>query len=407
MRYYVQETESSDRMVTTGKQTTLGRINDVLAMICICTVIAWNTDIGILFFAQLAFFAVTAINAIYTNRKLSAICVWAALFYGYSILSMFWAYNPESAYAYLLTMIKTAFFVIFISLYMNGMREVDVILKSIIAGAVILTIILLIYTPLSEWGDERLGAEFGMNQNDVAMTYVFGAALCLYYSRKKALFLLLFVAFAVILMFTGSRRAFLLMLFLIFVLFLTKVKRPSSLLLLIPSGFLIYAIIYLSMTNEVLYNVLGVRMEGLFNMLSGEGNVDSSALKRMYFIERGIELFLNNAITGYGINSFRYMNALSAYSHNNYIEMLVSFGLLGTLLYYSLHIAILIKSVLIWIQKSKDVLLPVLLIIIILVSDYGTVSYYSSITIIILSTAYKMVTLADQPAPEEADMAVV
>ena len=399
-------TESSKKTAAKDMPFILGRINDVLAVVCICTLVAWNVDMGILFVVQMAFFVSTILYSYISNRKLSAICVWAVLFYGYCVLSIMWAYDEAEALKYLVTMIKTAFLVIFISLYANGMREVNIILKSIIAGAVILTILLLFYTPLGEWGSERLGAEFGMNQNEVGMIYVLGAALCLHYSRKNSLFILLFAAFVVISMFTGSRTSFLLMLLLIFSLILTRIKKPSDLLYIIPFGLLIFALIFLSMNNELLYNVLGVRMEGLFNILSGEGKVDSSAMKRMLFIEIGIEWFFENAIIGYGLNSFKSMNKLSGYSHNNYIELLVNFGLIGAIIYYSLPVITLIKSVHIWINKQKDALLPILLIIIVLISDIGSVSYYTAIIITSLTISYRMTALADMPTEEKPEQAV-
>ena len=381
--------------------------NDVLAVFCVVAFVVWNANSNMMMIAQLAFFGLTSVNAYLENRKFSVICVWAVFFYGYCILSQFWAYSVSAAVLFRTTIIKIALLVIFVSLYAQTRREINILLKSVVAGVAVVTVLLLINTPLEQWGGERLGANIGMNQNRVGALYVYGVTICVYYTRKKNLYLPVSIVFAIVLMFTGSRRAFVVMLLVLFLFYLSKLKRPSDLLYTIPVGALLFLLIYLSINNPLLYNVLGRRMEGLLNLLSGEGKVDSSTLKRMELINTGLEQFRNNMLIGYGLNNFVEMNRYSLYSHNNYIELLVNFGLIGAVLYYSMPIVTLFKSLSVWFRKSKEEILPILLIIIVLVSDYGTVSYYSPLTLILLTIAYRLTELSDIRLIEKPEQAVV
>ena len=370
------------------KITWLQLINDISAAICICIIVAEYKNTTLLFFTQMLFFFATFVNSYLKSSKVNVICLWAVFFYSLCIISIYWTISTAGAMIYLTTMIKMVLIVVFISLYVEEKREIDIIFKSIIAGTGILALLLFFYTPFEHWGSERIGAVLGMNQNTVGTIFVYGAALCLYYARKTNLYFLLFIVFAAVLMFTGSRRAFILLILLVFLFFVSNIKKPSNLLYIIPFGLIIFALLYLSMNNPVLYNVLGKRMEGLINMFTGEGKVDSSTLKRLDMISTGINLFKDRILLGYGMNSFRYLNKYRMYSHNNYVELLVSFGLIGTVLYYTVPFITLVKSLLMWVTKSKEAVITLLLMVILLVGDYGMVTYYSELAIIIITTSY-------------------
>ena len=53
-------------------------------------------------------------------------------------------------------------------------------------------------------------------------------------------------------------------------------------------------------------------------------------------MEFGWELFKERPVHGYGMNNFSQKYYLNTYSHNNYIELLVSCGIVGFALYYAM-----------------------------------------------------------------------
>lgn len=62
---------------------------------------------------------------------------------------------------------------------------------------------------------------------------------------------------------------------------------------------------------------------------------------RLMMIERGIELWQTSPFWGIGNEGFRVMSGFMTYSHNNYIEILTNYGIIGIALYYSLLVFVL------------------------------------------------------------------
>ena len=69
---------------------------------------------------------------------------------------------------------------------------------------------------------------------------------------------------------------------------------------------------------------------------------------------KAINAWKNNIVFGQGYNAFsKIYNNGGYYSHNNYLELLVSFGVLGTGIYYMKYIYLLIKIWISQLQKKK------------------------------------------------------
>ena len=116
----------------------------------------------------------------------------------------------------------------------------------------------------------------------------------------------------------------------------------------------------------------------------GEGTVDNSTQLRQEFIQIGIRQFKETPIFGIGMGSSYVLTKMytghSTYLHNNFVEMLASGGILGFVVFYSMHAYVLYQ---LWKKRHKndpltDVCLTLLLIYIL--ADYGTVSYYTKET---------------------------
>jgi O-antigen ligase len=71
---------------------------------------------------------------------------------------------------------------------------------------------------------------------------------------------------------------------------------------------------------------------------------DGSRDERLLMIGRGLELWQESPIWGHGTAQFTAMSGYGTYSHNNYVELLANFGLVGFITFYTIHVAILVRS---------------------------------------------------------------
>jgi O-antigen ligase len=95
-------------------------------------------------------------------------------------------------------------------------------------------------------------------------------------------------------------------------------------------------------------------------------------------ISHGWDLFLKEPVLGYGLNNFSILFAKilgEGYAHNNYIELLVDLGMIGTIAYYSFYAFIIGK--LIGIRNDLTGLRNFFLafMLVLLVFDIGNVTY--------------------------------
>lgn len=134
------------------------------------------------------------------------------------------------------------------------------------------------------------------------------------------------------------------------------------------------------------------RMEGLIATFTGTGDVEHSALLRQQYVLAGLTQFKETPILGIGISNSDYILMAAfgrnTYLHNNFIELLACGGIIGFGIYYSMTLWPLYK---IWkYRKWGDscTVAVIILIIILLVMDYGMVSYYSKSTYFYLMIYY-------------------
>ena len=67
--------------------------------------------------------------------------------------------------------------------------------------------------------------------------------------------------------------------------------------------------------------------------------ISSSELHRYALAQDGLRMFYEKPIFGWGGDGFRYFNNIDrSYSHMNFIELLVNYGIVGFMLFYSMYI---------------------------------------------------------------------
>lgn len=137
--------------------------------------------------------------------------------------------------------------------------------------------------------------------------------------------------------------------------------------------------------TPILHELVWNRFEAMINsIINFDINSQSSTNLRIKFILTALQKAWDKPIFGHGWSSFTnlygYTNLynMNLYTHNNYTEVLFSFGLTGFFLYYWFPIKNIKDTVQSSDSKEKKIL-NWMYIIVLLFIDLGTVSCYSNI----------------------------
>lgn len=239
---------------------------------------------------------------------------------------------------------------------------------------------------LETLGEVQLGTQTmeGWNGNGIGLSAVSGALLAFYFmikhigAWKKLLYFAVFAFFTYIAVYTGSRTAIVfLILSVILCVYLLKPQKIIRNTILVTV--ILWGAFYICMNVEPVYNVLGIRFEGIFASITGEGEVDSSTLLRNKYRENGITWIKESPVIGYGTDAYRSMNASvtgrRTYSHNNFIEIAINWGIMGFCFYYGFYLWCLRN---LWKKHQNDLLTICIMVVLFVYScaHYGTVTYY-------------------------------
>lgn len=77
---------------------------------------------------------------------------------------------------------------------------------------------------------------------------------------------------------------------------------------------------------------------------SGAG-VSNSLVERIRFASKGLDFIADAPLRGHGLGAFSWLSGEGTYAHNNAIEIGVSLGVIGLVLYYLLHAAVMYRGV--------------------------------------------------------------
>ena len=131
-----------------------------------------------------------------------------------------------------------------------------------------------------------------------------------------------------------------------------------------------------------MYNIIGSRIEGLFGDFAGTGKIEASAGIRFDMIDYAIEMFKEKPVFGWGIEGFANNSVYGVYSHNNFTETLVNFGIVGFVLLYFYKVMILYRQIKMIKEagNSQENLIYILVFVlmsVVFVLDYGQISMNS------------------------------
>lgn len=243
------------------------------------------------------------------------------------------------------------------------------------------------------------------NANSIAIISAFSYVislytLLLYKSKGNLLYIMinLFCAlwFVIIILLTGSRKGLIMVILgtalLMFLLY--PEKRTKNLLISVCVLFILYSAL---MNVPWLYTIAGSRFETMLNAVLGKPVEEGSLMSRLYYIHLGWEYFLQRPWTGYGLDCFRYLRyAYETYSHNNYIELLFSGGIIGFVLYYMPNL-IMYKGIISLSRQAINVFKVGFVIFLVQqATEYASVTYFERIPLTILIIALACLKLANK-----------
>ncbi len=243
---------------------------------------------------------------------------------------------------------------------------------------------LMINTPIDRWFSGKFGSSvLGLNANTIGMIFTICIVVSFYlafYCNEKRYYLVTLLQLFII-MLTGSRKSLLASAAGIIMLIMMKMQRRNIIIrILMVFGFVV-TMYYLIMSVPALYSTIGVRIESMTEHLMGEGG-DFSISLRKSFIDHATDMFYERPLAGYGINNFKSMIrgriGVSSYAHNNYYEMLADLGIVGFVAYYGYYFYLLASLFKIW-RKTNSSLVKLMLtwLAVIMICEYGLVTYYA------------------------------
>ena len=222
-----------------------------------------------------------------------------------------------------------------------------------------------------------LGTPIYKSSNGTATFCCIAIFLCFYYImvKHRRIYIVPLIFLSIGIIFSGSRKGLLFLLIIIiyslFIMEKSSILKKIMLMLILPV--LLYIILF---KIPIIHELIGNRLLSLILNLQGNLNIDdgNSFNMRMILADKAKQYFYQKPLFGWGLSVFTKNN--NGYGpENNYLELMVSSGIIGLLSYYSYaYIAIcnIIKKYL-----KYDNLFRVfsVIIIVLLTIDIGTVSY--------------------------------
>lgn len=332
--------------------------------------------------------------------KISKLYIPIISFVIFSCLSVLWATNRDLS----ITMVSRTlpiliFFSVILFTYIRTTNQFDYLLLCVYFSGLFLSIYTLVTNPggISGYFQElstglRAGSEVN-NVNTIGMASSISFIIAIFYVvyEQKFKYLISIPIFLIISFGTGSNKALIniiLGVFLIIIMNIDPKKRMKSIFKMML-GIVLVSFIGYWIIQLPLFTTINQRFTGMIAALLGKSGADHSASIRLVLIDAGLDQFFKTPILGIGINNGATIAAKavgkSYYLHNNYVELLVDVGVIGTLLFYTTPFICLKRCLSAFKRNDKTAVITAIILIVWLVTQYGQVCYYSKFTYIYIA----------------------
>lgn len=314
----------------------------------------------------------------------SKYCSWAIVFFLYNVVMCQFAFSKSYAVDYTVTLFYVIVVDIFLCQYVYTHRRIILsILKVFMVGALLQAI--LVYGQNGPLVFLTSRSTENTSANTVGFYSAFAAVFAVYLylnEKRKSRYIFIAIISIIFMTLTASRKAFLFFGIPLAFYYVMKSKNPIKVLgniVLVLIAFVVSVFAVLKI--PFLYELVGNRIEGMINGLILGGAVDSSTNTRLSLIEFGMTYFKQKPWFGYGMSNFKALVEVYRswgsvyYAHNNYVELLVDCGLVGTLIYYSMYIYMIFSGMKNLKRHVPIQILAMGCLLSFIVGEYGMVSY--------------------------------
>jgi hypothetical protein len=243
----------------------------------------------------------------------------------------------------------------------------------------------------------RLGLTIDVNPNTVGYILSVGAIISFFlgFDTGKKAYWLLIPVFSVLSFYTASRKVFILLSIGLILIYLLQQKSLQKAGLALGIGLILLILcIFALLLIEPLRRAFGQRFFMMFSELLGRSG-DESVSIRMGMLKSGISMFKQKPIFGWGLGAFTDLGGFDNYAHNNYVELLVAVGLVGTLVYYSLCFSIVIQGLkrFFRFEKKGSFVLSTAIMTAMLFDQVARVTYTEEFSNILIAMCYAGIVL--------------
>jgi len=318
------------------------------------------------------------------------------LFYLLCALSLTWTIDVDYSRYTILRMTQIFINLIFLYNILKTFKIHEAIFVGLMIGTyfnLLLALGVLSVDAPIYWARRFIGTTMISNAIGVMVLFSLVGSIVLLQSAKNKLWIIVnlgnMLAAYYIIILTASRSS-LVISSLVILVFMVQMflQKSTRIYLFIALGLITIAALYVVNLNtfdtELAYALN--RLAGIFGTISGQ-SADSSTTERFLFLKIMVQVFKENPFWGTGVNTSRvFLHGF--YSHNNYIEILAATGIIGAVLYYSMHFSLFTKIHAVkafWMRNYMYLFLIVLLL-----DDMAAVTFYSKMTLMILLLLYVM-----------------
>lgn len=338
----------------------------------------------------------------YMNRgkvklELNAYSILNILFIGFVLISSLWAMQPSDTVIMTRTLARTFICAYIVYISFLNVKEFDTLslLKTVMWAGYIVAIYALAFYGLDRMIDAghnsglRLDTEFA-NVNTIGLACALSCVIQVgirFVDRNIRFFpsVLLMIPCVVVIAATQCRKAIVFLiagiLGCIFVNAQKSDKKLGGKLFKILLGVCVCAAIFYIILQLNIFSGVRERMSTLLNSVFGTGMADHSTTLRHDMRTLGLKWFIRHPIGGIGmanphILARDYLN-FNAYLHDNFVELLCGGGIIGFCLYYAMYVYLFSQ---LWKYRKVDkqrVAFFALWLGLMLIMNYGMVTYYS------------------------------
>lgn len=340
------------------------------------------------------FLIIQITNIIRRKKLLFNKCVLLyALFSFWCFISIIWASDQSVVLDRAIDLFcNTIFIVVSYDYFMNSEINRRTFIVLFIITGVLFSCYVICYYGLSGYflrllSGDRVGSEI-INVNFIGFVSSMTFLIIIYSAlngvfKKRYLLYIISIIPLITALGSGSKKVILALLIGMVLIIYEYTKGKVTFKKIITVSLILLTICFSTMIirNLPYFDRIFDRLDTMISSFSeGSSTLDGSTYKRELYIKEGLKTFLDYPLTGIGLNNSGTITeevvGKSTYLHCNYVELLACVGLVGFVLYYMIYVLIIAGY---FSNKEKYKYknsLPIILILVMLITEIGSVSYY-------------------------------